>query len=79
MKIEMSKVYCLDENVIFPPCHQCGKELTPFGIDDNETNKIPSEFLKGLIQYKYIQFKAINQTRHLIWLCKNCCDIIKER
>ena len=79
MKVYVSKVYCLDENVRFPICHRCKRELTPFAITTTELNKWTQITIKALIQAKLLRLHIIKKNRHLIFLCRTCHkDYIKE-
>jgi len=79
MKVRVTKVYCLNENVRFPECHRCKKELTPFAITTTEMTKWSRKTIDTLISSKLLRLHIIKVNRHLIFLCRTCHkEYIKE-
>jgi len=81
-RVHVTKVFCLDENYIFPRCHKCKEELSPFRIESTELNKCSTEFVKHMMKLNYIRVNAISDDAHLIWLCKECLSneiLIKDK
>ena len=71
--INVTKVFNLNENVIFPSCHVCGKELTPFCITKQEINdKLNSDKIDSLLNMKLLLLDEIKKDKHLLYLCKHC-------
>lgn len=71
-KISVKKVFYLDENIKYPICNYCKKELSPFSITSNELKKIRPEHLELLLKSYLLQLNRINIDVHLLFLCKNC-------
>lgn len=80
INIRITKVFCLDENIKFQKCHECGEELSPHRIDTEELNKCTINFIQYLIQMGHLRLNAISKDAHLLWICKNCwpTEIRKE-
>jgi len=71
-QIKVTKIFCLDENIRYPKCHNCNKELSPFKINSEELNKCTDKFLSIMITLQYLRLNAIDKDSHLIFLCKHC-------
>ena len=71
--IRVNKVFNLDEDFLFPNCHVCGKELTPFCITRQEIDdKLDWETVEQLIFMKLLLIDEIEKDKSVIYLCKHC-------
>ena len=77
--MELGKLYCLDENYIFPKCFVCKKELSPYSITSTELNKLPLETIGYLVKFELVRLNFVEKNKHLIWICKDCCLLDDER
>lgn len=71
--MKLKKVYNLNENILNPNCHVCGKETSAFSITSEELNTLNLEKEMCLIDLKYLKINGIGQDKHLIFICTNCC------
>lgn len=80
--VHVTKVICLDENYLFPRCHRCREELSPFRIETSELNKCSKTFVDHMMKLSYLRVNAIAEDAHLIWLCKHCLSnqiLVKDK
>ena len=70
--IKVSKIYCLDENIVFPICHTRANELSPHAIKEEELNKFSQQTLIVWQQAGLVSTEKVLPDRYLIWLCKHC-------
>ena len=71
--IKVTKVFNLNEDFLFPNCHVCGKELTPFCITRQEIdNNLDCEIVDSLLNMGLLLVDEIGKNKSLIYLCKHC-------
>jgi len=80
MYINMSKLICLDENVLYPNCCACGKELSPYSITSEELNKLDQEVVEGFLKGNLLRINGISEDKHFLYICISCfnLELIKE-
>ena len=72
-ELNVTKVCVTDENMIFPICHLCKKELSAFSVTDKETfTNLPPESFILLVERKNLITDYFAKGKHLIFLCKHC-------
>ena len=67
-QISVRKWYSLDENIKYPNCWKCNRELSPYVIMEAE-----DESLNGLLELGVI--RGFIEGKPISLLCKNCCSI----
>lgn len=71
--INVTKVFNLNEDFLFPNCHVCGKELTPFCITRQEIDdKLDWETVEWFVNMKLLLIDEIEKDKSIIYLCKHC-------
>jgi hypothetical protein len=70
----------LNEDILNPNCPKCGKELSAFSITSTELNTMKIETEALLINMNFLRINMLGIDKHLIYLCKKCCNghFIKE-
>lgn len=72
IQLHLKKVFLLNEDIKYPKCYRCKKELSPYSITDSELKKLPKTTIENLI-YDYILFlNFIQKDLHLLFVCKHC-------
>ncbi|MHA1790189.1 MAG: hypothetical protein ACTSXT_13335 [Candidatus Helarchaeota archaeon] len=72
MKIKLTQIYRMNENLIFPTCTNCGKETSPFMITSTEINKLEYTQARKLMNNGLLIVNKCGENKHLIILCKKC-------
>lgn len=75
----LTKVFILDENQLFPNCNQCGNELSPFCVTTKELSNITVMQMGLFLQSELLIMSGISRHKHILFLCKHCNDIKKEK
>jgi len=66
------KVYNRNENVLYPNCHICGKELSPFAFKSEDISTI----LMAQFEKAHLVLKK-GSKEIIILMCKTCCKLTK--
>lgn len=64
------KVIDINENTIYPKCYDCGKELSPYEIEDVDYETLELTKLADLWLWE-------KDGRHTILMCTNCITLTK--
>lgn len=67
-ELKLYKYFTLDENIRYPECWECSKELSPYIAEE-----APDEFLNGCIEAGVVL--GFKEGKPIIMLCKKCCEI----
>lgn len=71
MTIKITKIFNLNENYKYPIC-TCGKELSPFLVEQEELNKLNDEIINQLVNCELLVLDKFEKDRHLLFICKSC-------
>ena len=71
-KIFFKKVFFLNENIKYPECYKCKKELSPYSITNKNLKKLDTEIINIYLNASLLYLHGINTNIHLIFLCKHC-------
>ena len=72
------KIYCLDENIKFPICHACKRELTPFSVLEKEYDELKERFRFLMESAGYVKKNEVSPEKHLIFFCRDCVGEINK-
>jgi hypothetical protein len=73
--LNVTKIFCLDENQKFPICHVCQKELHPFSITEEELLTLNSPTIVSLMMADLLfEWKD----KYILYLCTSCISHIRE-
>ena len=70
-QIIMRELCCLDENTIFPECHVCERELSPFLIDQEELSLLNRETYNLIKKAGLLQGQT-KDGKIIILICTKC-------
>jgi len=78
-ELRLRKLVFLDENILNPLCHLCGKEMGGFLISEEDLleNFSPVD-LGWLLQKHLIERTKEYEPQLIIYLCKDCCKGVYE-
>ena len=81
MFVYMSKLTCLDENVLYPNCCVCGNELSPFCIESAELNKLDEDIVEDFLKGNLLRINGLGEDKHFLYICKTCVnpELYKEK
>ena len=75
--LKFTRIYYLNEDVTNPNCHICGKECSPYRVEDDELLTLGNNYsyFKDLMtQAELFYNNYFGKGLHLIFLCKSCKD-----
>ena len=76
--MKLTKVFCKNEDYIFPRCEKCKRELSSYCVTSEELNKIDLIYLKMLLKCELLRINDVDTDKHLIFVCKTCSDLTKD-
>jgi len=76
--MKLTKVFCTNEDYLFPKCEKCKQELSPYCVTSEELNKIDIEYVKMLLECELLILNGVDTDKHLIFVCKTCSDLTKD-
>ena len=71
--MKVRKIVILDENIKFPTCHVCGKELSPFLIKKEDA-------VPGMLEFLFEAGLVLQENpddTFIVFLCRDCCAMEK--
>ena len=72
--LRLQRLVFLNENILNPDCHACGKELSGFLITQEQLAEYFSPADIGwLVQKKLLLQSKKYQPKLVVFLCKHCC------
>lgn len=67
-KLLVKKWYATNEDLVYPKCHICSKELSPYFIIEGDDG-----WLNGLLELGLIH--GFEEGKVVAFLCKDCCNV----
>jgi len=72
ININLKKVFILNEDIKYPKCYHCNKELSPYSLSHKELKKLSIQTINDLVEGKLLYLKFIKDDLHLLFICKHC-------
>ena len=76
--MKLTKIFCLNEDYLFPDCKKCGQEISPFCVTSEELNKVDKTYAETLIKSNLLIVNGLSTDKHILFLCQTCTDLEKD-
>lgn len=71
-EITLTKIFVLNENIKFPKCYHCKKELSPYSISNTELKKLSKKTIENFVNVYLLYLNKFGINLHLLFICKHC-------